>query len=1031
MQKLLYSLIFVQLFFSFYAQKYQFKILSPENSTIYPYIYALNQDTTGYLWIGTGDGLFLYDGNNLINYPLTLIGGDNFVTAILTDKTGECYIGLNNGAILYKKESKFELIKESLFLFKSTITQISKINNEVWVAVQNKGIFKIKDYKIQPNPLYVPNMQTYSFLVYNNIIFIGTSDGLFYSYNDNLIPFQEISETKVECIHYNPITNSIFVGTEDMGMFEIQINKNKPKVVKHYAFLNNIKDIIHDKEGNLWIATMNDGVYFYRYFKNNGSFVQELLFSNETGLPNQQIKKLFIDRENNLWIGSYGGGLFQYYPSAFSFLLPKYNDYDNSITALFSFYDFILAANEKGNIFKINSINEQLIKIINIKDLLNSKINALYIDQASNLWIGTENNGVFIIDINNDKVIKHFIYPDKSLNNINSIDGFGNNICIASHNGLLIFDIPSYQFEHYTTLNGLPHNYINQVLCDVHGNAWLVTPTNFLAKMNLSTKKIELTKININDILKVNSITFDLKGNLWLATYGNGILYLDTTIVNYTTTNGLFSDYTYSIAIDGNNTVWIGHRQGISSIKGNHIRTFSKNIGMYADCNPNAIITDKNGSIWFGTNKGILHYNIKNSAINKYPPTVVVTSIKINDIENVIKPFIELESGRYKIQFTYAGISLRESDQIRYQYMLEGYDANWSELTSNTTVIYPRLEEGDYVFKVIAYNADQVVSKNTYTVRIKILPPFYKRWWFIVLSIVTIIYLFYLIVRIRERNLRRMEKILKEKLDQRTKEVIRQKELLEKKNKDITDSIQYAKRIQEAILPSLRILHEYYPKSFVLYQPRDIVSGDFYMFYSYNDKFIVICADATGHGVPGAFMSLISSTILKDILHLHIIESPSTLLYKLDQEITTIFNQEDAQTQDGLDIAVVIIDKTTNLLTFSSAMRPLLLFHDKKWTYIKGNRFSIGLSAYIKNKEFTDTIIPIKQGDRFYLFTDGLPDQFSFNEQKLKVSGLIHWIEDVQHLPMTQQLVEIQKRLILWRGEQPQIDDILLIGLEI
>jgi hypothetical protein len=142
--------------------------------------------------------------------------------------------------------------------------------------------------------------------------------------------------------------------------------------------------------------------------------------------------------------------------------------------------------------------------------------------------------------------------------------------------------------------------------------------------------------------------------------------------------------------------------------------------------------------------------------------------------------------------------------------MLEGYDANWSELTSNTTVIYPRLEEGDYVFKVIAYNADQVVSKNTYTVRIKILPPFYKRWWFIVLSIVTIIYLFYLIVRIRERNLRRMEKILKEKLDQRTKEVIRQKELLEKKNKDITDSIQYAKRIQEAILPSLRILHEYY-----------------------------------------------------------------------------------------------------------------------------------------------------------------------------------------------------------------------------
>jgi len=1031
-KKLFFILYFVFQTFILCSQTYQFKVLSSENSNIYPYIYSLHQDSLGYLWIGTGDGLFLYDGNTLNSYPLTFISGDNFISASALDDKGISYLGLNNGTIAYRFGQKFYLLKESL-QFKSTINQLQFYKNELWVAVQNKGIFRIVNHHVQKNPILLPTTQTYCFLIIDHNVLIGTSDGVYIYNNDQLDLISNLPQTKIECIYQNPVSNTIFIGTEDEGMVEIALNRNKIKVIKSYSFLNNIKDIISDADGNLWIATMGEGIYFYRYNKNSGIFSQEFQLTSENGLPNMQIRKLFFDREHNLWIGSYGGGLFQYYENAFSQILQKQNDKELSFTALCNYNEFLIAATNDGKLFKININAPQQFNLYEIKDFINQKINSVYIDNSMMLWVGTEHSGLFVLDMLTGKITKHIFFQDELLNNISSIDGFGSYKFVGTKNGLLIFNTEKkgYEYQKITTAEGLPHNYINQVLCDVQGNVWIVTPTNFLTKYNFTTQKIILNKININDILKINAICFDHKNQTWIATYGNGVFKIDTAVYNYTTSNGLFSDYTYSIAADESGTIWVGHRQGISSIKGNTIRTFSKNIGLYADCNPTAITVDKNGAIWFGTTKGILRYDFKKSVINKYPPTVIVTSLKINDIENVISPYIELESGRYKIQFSFTGISLRESEGVTFQYMLEGYDAGWSEITTNRTALYPRLDEGTYTFKVLAYNYDKVASTKPYTITIRILPPFYKRWWFILISIILIAYTFYLIIKIRERNLRRMEKILKEKLDQRTKEVVKQKELIERKNKDITDSIQYAKRIQEAILPSLRILHENFSQAFVFYQPRDIVSGDFYMFHQMDNKFMFICADATGHGVPGAFMSLISSTILKDILHLQQNITPSQLLYKLDKEISGIFNQDNSETQDGLDLSVCLFDKETYTLLYSAAMRPLIIFSDGKWTYFKGNRHSIGFSKYNINKVFTDTTLKLKKGDRFYLFTDGLPDQFSSSEQKLKVSGLIHWLEEIQNLPMIQQQIEIQKRLLTWKGNEPQIDDILLMGIEV
>lgn len=1027
-----FLIIFLLSVFSTQSQTYQFKVLSTENSNIYPYIYSINQDSLGYLWIGTGDGLFLYDGNTLNSFPLTFVAGDNFITSIAIDKKGTQYMGLNNGAIVLRSGQEFILLKETLRL-NTTINQLRFVDNELFVVAQNKGIYLINQKNEISDSIIIPNIQTYCFIKIKQHIIIGTSEGVYIYSNNQLNFLSNLPQTKIECFLFNPFSKTLFIGTEEDGMFEVSIKNNQFKVIKTYSFINNIKDIEADNEGNIWVATMGDGIYFYKRNHLDNNFSLEFQFNSQNGLPNNQIKELFIDKENNLWIGSYGKGLFQYYETAFNILFSKINEQDVSFTAVYAFNEFLFYGTSDGKIFKSNINNPLTYNSINIPELKNSKINSLFVDNYYVLWIGTEDNGVFLLDILKNKLIKHIHFPDKLQNNISSIDGYGSYRCIGTKNGLIILNTENslFHYETYTTINGLPHNYIHHTICDLNGNVWIATPTNFITRYNFNSKKITLEKINIADILKITSLCLDYKNHLWLATYGNGVFKFDTILTNYTTSNGLFSDYSYSIIADETGTIWIGHRQGISSIKGNLIRTFSKNIGLYSDCNPNAVTLDKNGSIWFGTTKGILRYNYKKSIINKIPPTVLVTSIKINDIEHVISPNIELESGRYKIQISFTGISLRESEGVTFQYKLEGYDVGWSEITNNRSVLYPRLEEGTYIFKVITYNSDKVASVKPFTIKINILPPFYKRWWFIIISILFVVYIFYIVLKIRERNHKRMEKILKEKLDQRTKEVVKQKELIERKNKDITDSIQYAKRIQEAILPSLKTLQLYYPQSFVFYLPRDIVSGDFYMFQSWGNSFVFICADATGHGVPGAFMSLISSTILKDILHTNQNIMPSQLLNKLDVEISQIFNQENSETQDGLDLSICLFDPTTKLLTFSAAMRPLLVFKNKQWTYYKGSRYSIGFSKYNIKKEFNDHFIELNKGDRFYLFSDGLPDQFSNDDKKLKVRGLIHWLEEIQHLSMIEQQKELHKKLIIWKGEQHQIDDILLIGVEV
>ena len=257
---------------------------------------------------------------------------------------------------------------------------------------------------------------------------------------------------------------------------------------------------------------------------------------------------------------------------------------------------------------------------------------------------------------------------------------------------------------------------------------------------------------------------------------------------------------------------------------------------------------------------------------------------------------------------------------------------------------------------------------------------------------------------------------------------------MELKNREITDSINYPQRIQASILPPVQRLKENFSGSFVYYLPRDIVSGDFYWWGRIDeDRFLIVCADSTGHGVPGAFMSMIGSTLIKDIVNRKRNIKPSELLSILDEEITTSLNQniESHASNDGMDIIVCELNTSTYYLRFASAMRPIILYHKGEQYYIRGNRSSVGGEA-MEGKIFEDQEYQLAKGDIIYLFSDGYPDQFGGPlGKKLKMVRMKNMLDDIHEKSMEDQYFKIKQNFEIWREGYEQVDDVLFMGIQI
>ena len=258
-------------------------------------------------------------------------------------------------------------------------------------------------------------------------------------------------------------------------------------------------------------------------------------------------------------------------------------------------------------------------------------------------------------------------------------------------------------------------------------------------------------------------------------------------------------------------------------------------------------------------------------------------------------------------------------------------------------------------------------------------------------------------------------------------------EIIEQKNRDTTDSITYARRIQRAILPDNKLLYSHFPESFILYKPKDIISGDFYWFEEHNGKFIIAVCDCTGHGVPGSLLSMIGHNLLGNIVHQKNITDPARILNEMNNGFRELFEigKHSDIINDGMDIAICSIDKTDSSLTFSSARRPLYIIKDKILTELKGSSLPIG-GGYREREPYKNKKIKIEKCSRYYMFTDGFADQFGgSNGKKLKTVGFKDLLISLSEEKMSATKEIVNNYFEEWRHNEEQTDDILIIGIEI
>jgi serine phosphatase RsbU (regulator of sigma subunit)/HAMP domain-containing protein len=289
-------------------------------------------------------------------------------------------------------------------------------------------------------------------------------------------------------------------------------------------------------------------------------------------------------------------------------------------------------------------------------------------------------------------------------------------------------------------------------------------------------------------------------------------------------------------------------------------------------------------------------------------------------------------------------------------------------------------------------------------------------------------------------DLRENERVLEAKVIERTEEVVRQKEEIEIQSgkleilyTHVTDSIRYAKRLQDAILPPAKFVKQMLPDSFILFKPKDIVSGDFYWMNTKNDQVYVAAVDCTGHGVPGAFMSLVGNNMLNNVVKDYELKGAGDVLNKLNTLAAETISQksEDGAIRDGMDLTLCIIDKANMTLDFAGANNPLYYFRNGEYHEIKGDKFPIGYYSE-EAKSFSSNTIKIQKGDTFYIFSDGFADQFGGPKgKKFMVNQFRSLLVRIHQMPMDQQKAVLNQTIEEWRSGLEQVDDILVIGFRV
>lgn len=1027
-----------------FPQTFQFKNYNTEEGLRNRFVYTINQDSRGFIWLGTGSGLSIFDGFNFHNISPADSTDTGFPVSGLDASDGSIVFGFSDGNVYTSSGSGLNKI-EGINAFRIN-SLIEDNKSQVYIFSQSKGIYRFNMQDgVEAERLHSDEDHViYSgALLGDNRLLLGTQMGLFIVRvdEDRIIPDFEVKDLhfmKIQAIVKVPESSDYIVGTEDDGIFRVTIADGTAEVLRlmddNLINRSRVQSLLYDKAGNLWVSTFGEGIFKLGF---RGDNVELSVYNKDSGLSGNDVKGIYQDREGNIWIGQFGDGVSVLASDAYTFLIPGIEGRSNNIVKFFEHNNKLLVGADRGIYYY--DIEEE--KTISYTDLGRytgeSRITSYCPYNNGAILFGTDTRGIFIMD-KNGRVSQFFLSDNNLENYIADIKLDDNYLWIATRSGLLARRTDTREISRYTTYENLPHNNINQILPDGTGKVYVATTGNRFYTVDPETG-VNAGKAVIygGGRIEFQAYDIDSKGMVWGATLGKGIYrFAGDSLIHISSADGLLNDYCYSILADSKNNIWIGHEQGFSvfNIELGQIRTFVDIFELEEDYNENAVFETSDGYILMGSSEGFLKYMPELDQSRMIPPQTNIISVEIDNIEYPLRESYNLPyKVRYSITINFAGLYFSDAEKVYYRYKLDNYDSEWSDPTYSRSVNY-KLSDGNYRFNLISYNYDGITNNVVAGFNLSVRKPLWRMWWFVGAMIIIVLGIIVAVIRVRERSQKKVKIYLENELEDRTREVVRQKEEIVQKNREITDSINYAQRIQAGLLPSLAKLEKVFDGSFTFYRPRDIVSGDFYWFdHIDEDRFIIVCADSTGHGVPGAFMSMIGSALIQEIVLRKEITRPSQILSTLDKEISSTLNQGegDNTTSDGMDIIVCEFNLKTRMLRFASAMRPVILVMEGEQYYIRGNKSSVGGES-VNEKYFDDQEYYLKKGDSVYMFSDGYPDQFGGPQgKKLKIIRMKNLIDEIKDIPMSQQYQAVSNYFDEWRGDLEQVDDVLFMGVTI
>lgn len=1032
------------------AQEYKFVAFGQEEGLPQPYVYDIVQSERGFLYVATGDGLAFFGGKKFVKFTKKNGLAENYCSALFSDSKQKLWIGHFEGGISSLENGVFKKYNTADLPMARVVSFAEDTKQNVYYASSAGGLYVITNNQIKKfTEEELPPINEIK--IKNDQLYVATQEGaLVFDLTNRSRASKTIDSTSgknITCLEISS-RNDLWVGVDGEGIKVLSKEGTGYKVEKNFTTdlksdKRNIKDICLHGSSEFWVSLTGEGL---RMIRHNSSYHAEKInvINGRNGLKSVFINKIFIDKEENFWFGTTGNGLFQFLSSRFeSFNTNNFLPFEDVRTVAVDDSDNVYTCSDK-KVFAFN-VNGRL---NTIHDLVlaatEEEIRCSYLNKLTNeLWIGTTKNLNIYNLAGNKMVFKNQVaaFKDKTINYITK-DKEGTYL-VCTTEGLYYVNPKMEVQKVFTTNEGAPHNNFLGVLVDRTNRYWVFSPETPL--YNLYNNEVELEKsLDSTVSFRFSGGVQDKDENIWFSTEGDGIFMYSRNkqFKHYNTEDGLSSDFIYGIIVTNKGDVIATHKNGIS-IKYANLKTFrsvNRSNGLpYNNVNTNALYKDKKGNIWMGSTEGLIKYSPMEDKININPPVFSFLSISADSTElSLVDTLIDLKYKKYEVVLDFIGVSLTNPGGVTYRFMLEGFEDKF-RTTSEQTITYPSLADGDYRFIIYAKNADGFETPEPAIIRIHISKPFWKEIWFIASVAAFVILSFYIFFTIRTRNLKKAKIELEGLVKEKTAELVLEKEkieqaneLLNEKNQDITASIAYAKRIQNAVLPDANYINQKL-NLFVLYKPRDIVSGDFYWYTETEKHHYIAVVDCTGHGVPGAFMSLLGSTFLDQVLIENKEATPSTLLNALDKKLHSAFKKRDEENRigDGMDAIIMRVTKGTNEMVFSGANRPLYFYSKEGPQDFKATIYSIGGAFPNEVKGFSDMTIHVEPGDCAYMFSDGFGDQFGGEKNKrYSTKRMKSFMEELSKHEIDEQYVQIDREFEDWKGDYEQMDDICVIGIK-